>query len=114
MVVAAATRRAGPFLTVEPVLTEACFLLQRVNLGVQTLLGMVRDGHLRVGLALEAEVRPIEALMKRYVSVPMSLADACLVRLAELRFGAQLFTLDSDFHIYRKHRNRRIELVDLG
>jgi predicted nucleic acid-binding protein len=50
-------------------------------------------------------------LMKKYEDVPMSLADACLVRMTELNENSQIFTLDSDFHIYRKNRNKKIPLI---
>jgi predicted nucleic acid-binding protein len=49
--------------------------------------------------------------MQRYDSVPMSLADACLVKMAELYTDASVLTLDSDFKIYRKHRNQIIPLI---
>ena len=42
---------------------------------------------LRVGLAIEEQLADVRALMRRYRDHPMSLADACLVRLAELHAG---------------------------
>ena len=51
--------------------------------------------------------------MRQYDNVPMSLADACLVRLAEIT-GLPICTLDSDFHVYRAHRRRVIELIIPG
>lgn len=42
------------------------------------------------------------ALMDRYANVPMSLADACLVRMAEIHPNSRILTLDGDFRIYRK------------
>jgi hypothetical protein len=48
--------------------------------------------------------------MRRYANVPMSLADACLVRLAELT-RLPICTLDSDFGIYRAHGRRTLELI---
>ncbi len=53
----------------------------------------------------------VEVLMKRYENVPMSLADACLVRMSELIPGSVILTLDSDFRIYRKNRNEAIDLI---
>lgn len=47
----------------------------------------------------------------RYRSVPMSLADGCLVRMAELYSNSSVLTLDSDFKIYRKHKNQIIPLI---
>jgi hypothetical protein len=41
----------------------------------------------------------------------MSLADACLVRMSELVSDGVVFTLDSDFRIYRRHRRQKIPVV---
>ncbi|MEH1772777.1 hypothetical protein [Nostoc sp.] len=49
--------------------------------------------------------------MKRYQNVPMSLADACLVRMSELINGSSVLTLDSDFRVYRKNKNEMIDLI---
>jgi uncharacterized protein len=46
--------------------------------------------------------------MRRYRNRPMSLADACLVRLSEIHGAAEVFTLDGDFRIYRRHGNKVI------
>ena len=47
----------------------------------------------------------LRMLMRTYRNVPMSLADATLVRLSELRADSKIFTLDADFRIYRRHGN---------
>ena len=60
---------------------------------------------------LQAELATVLELMNRYENVPMSLADACLVRMAELVPGARVFTLDEDFRIYRKNRTEIIEVI---
>ncbi len=101
-----------PLLTVEPVLTEAMYLLRGVQKGPKAVLAMVRDGLLRVPLAIEPQAHDLDVLMTRFASVPMSLADACLVRLVELMPDASVFTLDSDFAIYHTRKNRPIQLVD--
>ncbi len=49
--------------------------------------------------------------MKRYQNVPMSLADACLVRMSELIAGSCVLTLDSDFRIYRRNKNEMIDVI---
>ncbi len=46
-----------------------------------------------------------------FLLVPMSLADACLVRMAEQYSEGLLLTLDSDFKIYRKHRNQVTSVI---
>lgn len=57
------------------------------------------------------ELAAVVALLTRYQSVPVSLADAELVRMAELHSNNTVFTLDSDFQIYRKNRDRPIPLL---
>jgi uncharacterized protein len=52
---------------------------------------------------LDDEVTSIMRLLEKYANVPMSLADACLVRMAEQHSQAVVFTLDADFKRYRKH-----------
>lgn len=56
-------------------------------------------------------VERIRALMEKYSDVPMSLADASLVALAEFRNLRQIFTLDSDFAIYRFRSRRSFQLI---
>lgn len=104
---------APPFWTCEPVLTEAAFLLSRFGgaQNVEVLLALVRRGALRVTFSLADQVGQLLELMKRYQDVPMSLADACLVRMAELRSGSVVLTLDSDFTIYRIHGRTPIPLL---
>lgn len=101
---------APPILTCEPVLTETCFLLGRVKEPAWRLLEKVQRGALRIGVHLEDEAGAIGELMQRYRNLPMSLADACLVRLAEVS-GLPICTFDSDFTIYRRHRRTRLDLI---
>jgi predicted nucleic acid-binding protein len=66
---------------------------------------------LAIGLRVDAELADLRTLMRRYANRPMSLADACLVRLAELHPQARVFTLDADFRIYRRHGNKVLRLL---
>jgi len=99
-----------PALTCEAVIAEACFLLARRNIPPARLLTFLQRGDLEIGLALGDEAGPVRALMERYANVPMSLADACLVRLAEMT-GLPICTLDSDFLIYRAHGRNALNLI---
>lgn len=92
-----------PLLTCEPVLSEACFLLRHDPAGPAAVLDLVHDDLLRVGLHVPDEIVALRRLVRRYAELPISLADACLVRLAELNAGSVLLTLDTDFKIYRMH-----------
>ena len=103
-----------PLLTCEAVISEACFLLRRVYAGDETILSMIAEGYIQIPFRLDEETTAIRRLMIRYRSVPMSLADACLVRMAEQYSGSAILTLDSDFQIYRKDRNQVIPVVMPG
>lgn len=100
-----------PLLTCEPVLTEAAFLLKREGREADPLFVLLERGVLRVGLEIEDQVADLRALMRRYRDRPMSLADACLVRLAEVHPGGTVFTLDADFRVYRRHGTRVIPVL---
>jgi predicted nucleic acid-binding protein len=104
-------RLSPPLLTCEPVLTEAAFLLGREGRDPDALFALLERGVIRIALSVQDEQADLRALMHRYRSRPMSLADACLVRLAELHTDGEIFTLDSDFRIYRRHGNKVIPLL---
>lgn len=73
-------------------------------------MDQVARGLIGIGLQIGAEAEAISALMRRYANVPMSLADACLVRLAEMT-GLPICTFDGDFEIYCAHRRRSLDLI---
>jgi uncharacterized protein len=100
-----------PMLTCEAVLTEACHLATRMGLGPQAALELLERGVVRLAFDLHDNFVPVSSLVRRYAHVPMSLADACLVRLSELVGDSVVFTLNSDFRIYRRHRRQKIPLV---
>ncbi len=100
-----------PLITAEPVVTEACFLAQRLDDGPRRIHNMIRKGFARIDFSLSAELDAVDALVQRYANVPMSLADSCLVRMSELYPKAKVITVDSDFRIYRRHGREAIPLV---
>jgi len=104
-------RMHAPMLTCEPVLTETAFLLKREGRETDPLFELLERGVLRVGLEIEDQLADLRTLMSRYRDRPMSLADACLVRLSELHRDSKVFTLDSDFRIYRRHGNKVIPVL---
>jgi predicted nucleic acid-binding protein len=91
-----------PLHTCEPVLAETAHILRRHGCATDPLLALVERGVLRIALSIESELTPLRQLMHRYRDQPMSLADACLVRLAERHDKPRVWTLDSDFHVYRR------------
>jgi predicted nucleic acid-binding protein len=64
-----------------------------------------------VAFDVETEAVALETLLRRYTDVPMSLADACLVRLSELHQDSRVFTLDRHFARYRRHGRQVIPLL---
>ena len=100
-----------PFVTCEAVVAEAIFLLQDVHDGLPQVSGLLRDGFVRLGFHLDEQLESITTLMAKYHDVPMSLADACLVRMSELHDRARVFTLDADFKLYRRHGRQAIPLT---
>lgn len=101
----------APFLTCEAVLSEASFLLRRYRGGASAVLKLVESGAVKIGMSLAEEVAAVRKLHDRYYNVPASLADACLVRMSELFEPSLVLTLDSDFHIYRRHGRKAIPLL---
>jgi predicted nucleic acid-binding protein len=101
----------APYSVCEAVLTESCFLLEHLHNGKNNVLEMLRAGFLITDFSLSDEIETIQTLVKKYADVPMSLADACLVRMSELADDSTVFTLDSDFHIYRKNGRQKIDLI---
>jgi predicted nucleic acid-binding protein len=102
---------APPLLTCEAVLAEACFLLQSFKGGGRLVLELLESGLVRLAFRLEEEISAVRKLVIRYQSVPMALADACLVRMSELRSQSSVLTCDGDFRIYRKHGRMMIPLI---
>jgi len=74
-------------------------------------LQFIDRGVVQLPFVLQEQIGAVSSLFKRYVNVPASLADAALIRLAEINDSPLLLTTDSDFHIYRRHGRQTIPLV---
>lgn len=105
------TQLEGPLLVCEPVLAEVLFLLRRSPPTQASVLHMVHAGALRLAFSLAQEINAVRHLFTRYADVPISLADACVVRMAELHAGHSVCTLDSDFRVYRKHGREPLPVI---
>jgi hypothetical protein len=92
-------------------LSEAFFLLRETNGGTERLVELLERGVVLSTFTLNEEIPEIGKLLRKYGNVPMSLADACLVRMAEMIPRAVVLTLDSDFRFYRKNRRFEIPLL---
>lgn len=101
----------GPLLLCEPVLTEAMYLLMCYPGAQDLLLGLLQNGALLIAFRVEEHVQVLRRLQRKYRDVPMSLADACIVRMAELYDRHLVLTLDSDFSVYRKNGKTPLTLI---
>ena len=104
-------RLKAPLLVCEPVLTETMFLLSGFPQAREKLMHWLDQDALEIGFHLADHKQAVAALLVKYQDVPMSLADACLVRMAEIHDRHIVFTLDSDFRIYRKHGRSPIAVL---
>lgn len=102
---------AAPLLVCEPVLAEAMYLLSDLPKAQDALFGLLENGALRLALHVEEHVPALRTLHRKYRDQPMSLADACIVRMAELFDQCQVLTLDSDFSIYRRYGREPLDLI---
>ncbi len=106
-----ASRLERPFYTCEAVISEAHFLLKKVHNGSRQLNELVETGRLVLAFSYAEHIDRVHALMDRYANVPISFADACLVRMAEIHRDGRAFTTDGDFRIYRKHRTEPLNVI---
>ena len=104
-----ASQHAPLWTTCEAALSEAFQLLgARGTPGLSTLL---RRRCLLVAFELANDLEPVLKLMQKYTDVPMSLADACLVRMTETLPDPIILTTDADFRIYRRHSRHVVPCV---
>ncbi|HEY2381070.1 MAG TPA: PIN domain-containing protein [Terriglobia bacterium] len=102
-----------PMLTCESVISEACFLLDQIQ-GSGPVFEMLSRNTIEVAFRLQDHLKLLRTLIRKYANLPMSVADACLVRMAEQIPNSSVFTLDSDFKLYRKHGRQVIPLICPG
>jgi predicted nucleic acid-binding protein len=103
---------APPFLSCESVLAEACFLMRKVHAaGPAEVVALGARGVFTIAMSVGEHWTSIEQLLRKYSSQPISLADACLIRCAEIHKEPRIATFDNDFNVYKWARNRKFELL---
>ena len=100
-----------PFFTCESVISEVCFLLRHIYNGPQNTFKLLERELIQIPFSLETEISLIVKLINKYKNVPMSLADASLVRMSEQIADSVICTLDNDFKIYRKEKRKVIPVI---
>jgi predicted nucleic acid-binding protein len=106
---AQAPRLPPPWLTCEAVLSEASHLLG--GPGTRSLASLLRRRALVCSYRFADDMDAVLKLLEKYGDVPMSFADACLVRMTETLNDPRLLTTDGDFRIYRRHSRQVIPCV---
>lgn len=97
--------------TCEAVIAEALFLFHRDGRDGAALFELMDAGLVQCDFSFRDERRNVATLVRRYADRPMSFADACLVRMAELDPQASIWTLDRDFAHYRRDGRHTLSLV---
>lgn len=100
---------APPWSTCEAALSEAFHLLGAP--GTPALRALLQRGSLRLAFDLGDQLEPVLKLMQKYADVPMSLADACLVRMTETLSDSLVLTTDTDFRVYRRHSRQVVRCL---
>lgn len=101
-----------PFRSCEAVVAEACFLMRKVDpAGPAEVVALGRRGVFHIAMSAGEHWDHIEVLLKKYSDRPISFADACLIRCAEINEEARILTFDRDFSVYRWGRNRRFQAL---
>lgn len=101
-----------PFRCCEAVVAEACFLMHKVHsAGPVQVAALGRRGLFTMALTVEEHWPSLEALLKKYADRPISFADACLIRCAEIHDEPRIATFDRDFAVYKWARNKRFAIL---
>ena len=79
--------------------------------GATGLGALLRRGSMLVAFELAQHVEPVLKLMQKYPDAPVSLADACLVRMTETLADPVVLTTDADFRVYRRHSRHVVPCV---
>jgi predicted nucleic acid-binding protein len=106
---AQAAQFVPPWTTCEAVLSEAFHLVGAH--GAPSLGALIHRKTLVIAFELAKDLQPVLNLILKYSDVPMSLADACLVRMTETRANSVILTTDADFRIYRRHGRQVVPCV---
>lgn len=101
----------APLLTCEAALADDCFLLPGFQRGPHAILLRVDRGLLCTALDLQQGAAPMSGFLTKYANLSVDSGEVLLLRLAGLHPDAAVFTLDGNFHVYRKTRCQKIRLV---
>lgn len=110
-IVASVRTYSGRFVSTWPVVTEAMHILRRFQLNQLSLLQWISSGGVQIANLDTAELPEMMALFGKYADVPMDFADCSIVQLAAKSGIHDIFTIDSDFTIYRVQGNKNFRFL---
>jgi len=104
---------AQPLLITVPSFVEAMYFLGKLGgFALQSHLWTLwTQGKMVIHCPTDAELQRMRALMEKYADIPMDLADASIVAAAESLNLDTVFTIDSDFYVYRLHDKRSFRVI---
>jgi uncharacterized protein len=104
---------APPYRTCEAVVAEASHLLAKDDpAGPADIMKLGGSGLFEMTIRVDEHWSAIERTLRKYVDVPAALADACLIRCAEIFDEPRILTFDGDFHFYRWSGRKRFEILE--
>ena len=71
----------------------------------------MEDGDFVVAFDLAEQIAPVRGLLEKYKDQEMDFTDACIVRMSELFPDCKVFSVDGDFNVYKRFRNRPIPTI---
>ena len=98
-------------VTCEACIAEALHILGHASAAVNAMFTSIELGSLEVPFHIGSEVKEVAQIMRKYTDTPCDFADACLIHLADQLDTGNIFTLDSDFKLYRWRRTRKFNML---
>ena len=109
--VAAVEEIDRPLITCEAVIAESCYLLRGLEGAPEAVLENVARGVFLIPFQLSRSAPAVQGLLQKYRELPIDVADACLIQLANESGSDEILTLDRDFEVYRRGRNKPFRLL---
>jgi uncharacterized protein len=99
-----------PWYTCEAAISETFYLLGPGD-GASVFAALLQRGVVTASFRFAETAESVLSLMQKYADVPMSFADACLLRMTEILADPILLTTDTDFRVYRRHGRQMVPCV---
>lgn len=101
----------GDLITTESVLSEVVFLMKQNRVAIKAIQDLIGQKLLHIVPAFSAEPITCFNMVGKYADLPSSVADISLVYVHSTTKNSIIFTLDSDFLIYKSSSGKPLKLV---